>query len=330
MIEHRNNADAADSAFSGADIAKDLIDASAVSKRKYNFLKHDYADRCEFESSAELRARYVRYTEKLISEVKNMADPAAQADLDGVKDTGVSMVFLDKSARPTYWLMDELWDLYAPEYKKPDIKFANIDREQWQDQTGQMNADTGENDVDVTRLDQSVFEAMRRTYRGQTDPSKSVFDGRKVLVVDETKTTGTTLEIATQMFAKAFPEAKEVTGTHWMVRPRGDKRTSEVPVWYNHETSLGRGVDDRNIERSLRSNNRTQREGAAFLSVRTETPDHIADGIRQEIHSIREDMLDGTMRFSVAYTADDEISPELLAAVTPWRERQKQENKKTS
>lgn len=318
-----------DSGFSGQDLSKELAELSeAPQPHDYQYLKHNYADRAGVESSSDLRARYVRYTDKMIAQVKELADPSIEPGPDGRRDTGVTMVFLDKSARPAYWLMDELWDLYAPGYERPDIKFANIDREQWQDQTGRIDLDEGMSHVDVDHLDPSVFWRLRETFRDPIHPEKSVFDGRKIMVVDETRTTGTTLEIAYQLFKKTFVEADDVSPYHWMVSPRGDQRTSEVPVWYDENSPHGRGVSDRDFDRSQASSSSRQREGSLFLSTRSEELDTMAVAIRKEMHYIREDLLSGAMRFSVQEHDDNDIAPELLEAVTPWRIKRKAENAK--
>jgi hypothetical protein len=338
------------SGFGGADLAKELLDSKpsdveADKPFEYQVLRHSRADLSGFETSAELRARYVRYTDKMIAQVKELADPDAEPGPDGLRDTGVTMVFLDKSARPTYWMMDELWDLYAPGYRRPEVKFANIDRLDWQDRTGRIDLDDGGNNVDVSRLDEGVFRRLADTYRDTAKldpehPSKSVFAGRHIMVVDETRTTGTTLEIARQLFEHTFANsgdethALDVTPYHWMIRPSGSQKTSEVPVWYNEKLAQGRGVNDRDIEYSQRDpehrSGSVQHRGAEFLSTGPRPKegnfggsDSMSMAIRREIHQIREDMLAGRMRFSVQEHEDDDIAPELLAAVEPWREQQR-------
>lgn len=310
--------------FSGADELKVMGEQSpepVVPEHIYERLVSHGA-----ESSEELRARYFRYTEKMVAHVLELGQDTTTMDENGLKETGVTMVFLDKSARPTYWLMDEFWKDLAPGYKRPDIKFANIDREQWQNVTGRIDPDDGGHDVDVNRLSQQVFDDLSNTYRDPSDGTKSVFAGKHIMVVDETRTSGTTLEIAEQMFKKSFPDAVDVSGHHWMVRPSGRQRTAEVAVWYDENTPYGRGVGNRNADKSLASASSRQQDGQMFLSVAPDKYDSGAHELREDIKALHQDILAGKQRFSIAELDDSTISPAMLARAEGWRKLQRQQN----
>src|SRR3954469_6875014 len=75
-------------------------------------------------NSPEIRIKYLTLTDELIRRMSEQRTDVA--------------IFLDKSARPVEWLVRELWDELAPTdpdtgktVPKPEMKFLNIDREQW-------------------------------------------------------------------------------------------------------------------------------------------------------------------------------------------------------
>lgn len=66
-------------------------------------------------------------------------------------------------------------------------------------------------------------------------------DGKEILVVDEVKRSGSTVEIAQWLLERAIPEAKGVhTAYFWQTGP------GSTPIWYDKNTNYGRGIADVN------------------------------------------------------------------------------------
>lgn len=238
-------------------------------------------------SDEQLRREYLRRTERLIEDIVSKAPDY--------------VIYLDKSARPVAWLADEMWDEVAPDEHKPQFKFINIDREQWRDQIG-SNASY----IDASRIDQNRINELHALFavkpikdngEGEVKPSvinePTIFDGKKVMIVDEVRATGDTLDIAKAILRRAFPKT-EFSGRHWMIprsvsQPGGYMATAEVPVWYNSKSVVGRGVDNRDSINSARSENRVQRIGRWFLSTRFNEPDSRSDQLRKEMRWLAQD-----------------------------------------
>ena len=193
---------------------------------------------------ASLRSRYATLTDALIYRLEGH---------DGwIPDY---VVCLDKSGRPVAWLARALWPILArtpgTDFTQarvppmPQFRFVNIDREQWWSYTGGSEFGV----IDVSKVPEQAIAALRRVFLPQADSVAAWLDGRRVLIVDEVKNTGDTLQIARGLFARAFPTA-DVRTTHWMdpgsTRDRsGMRRTSEVPVWYRADIWQGRLVGNR-------------------------------------------------------------------------------------
>lgn len=112
----------------------------------------------------------------------------------------------------------------------------------------------------------------------------TVFDGQRVAIVDETRSSSATLRIADMLLQEAFPDA-HIEPVVWSVPPlfrwsltKDDGSVEShfaayhVPVWYDSKSSEGRGgIDDNNPELLAKSNKKTERIGRHVLSVmRTE------------------------------------------------------------
>lgn len=217
------------------------------------------------ESDDGLRERYARYTADLIDRV--------------VEDDVDRLVFLDKSGRPCAWLLRAFWPMFCPDRHMPRIHYANIDRLHWP-QVGHLEAGTGL--VDVSVAPRAIAE-LTRTFGGApgTGQCRIPSSGRqRILVVDEVRSSGSTIEIASQFFAAAFPDC-EVAGAHWMAAPTRIRGVHEVPVWYNARNPLGRGVGDRDPATSN------------FLSTRLAEIDRAALHLRLEIRQLAVDVWNG-------------------------------------
>lgn len=212
------------------------------------------------------------------------------------------VVFLDKSARPVAWLAGEMWESFAAlpgeeTPKKPSFSFVNIDRNQW---VNAIDPD-GTGIVDVDRLDPSVVRSLRSIYVSPADKrdgltedidtAPATLDDKTVLIVDEVRSTGRTLDIATAFFKEAFPTAR-VAGTHWMggaIMKNGAMGNADLPVWYKEDSPLGRGIANRDPIASQASPNITQRLGGWFLGRRLAEPDPASEQLRVEMRHLAHD-----------------------------------------
>jgi hypothetical protein len=190
--------------------------------------------------------------EELLEKYIRLLNPLVEKMVDA--DT---VVFLDKSARPLYWMVKAMWPYLAPQKRDadgkiitepmPQVRFANIDRLAWR----------RDNKVEIEEGGARIIEpedvaGLRAIYKdskgGQT------LDEQKILLVDEQSETGDTLLVAKNLFGKAFPSAR-VEGFSWIRHPwkleKGQRssQVKEIPLWYppkDPETGLhkdtGRGV----------------------------------------------------------------------------------------
>jgi hypothetical protein len=274
---------------------------------EYHLLRgHQRTDR-SWKSTQELQTEYIRMTDDLIHQV-----------VDGVKvkdlETGEThtepvddVVWLDKSARPVSWLMKSLWNQLAADKdgnvpEPPEHKFVNIDRNQWTDTIDPQGVGT----TNVDQINPTIIRSLRSIFlsnpndrnQGLTDEiddAPTQFDGKTVLIVDEQRSSGRTLQYAEGFFKRAFPEAN-IAGTHWMgdtTVVNGAIGNADSPVWYDDKTDAGRGVGNRNIDRSRLSPSRAQRLGAWFLSTPFVGSDPLSDKLRIEIDHLAEDAKSG-------------------------------------
>lgn len=256
----------------------------------------DILDDIPGQPGEELRYNYVAYTERLISGV--------------IKDKVDTLVFLDKSARPVSWLMKELWptlgvDDNGDPLPMPEIKFVNIDREQWSPLIGRSEVKTGR--IDLSNIHPDTIDSLRGLFAHQLlehdeyvpEDAVTMFDDKHVRIIDEVQASGDTLRMATGIFRRAFPEA-EISGAPWMKNPiRMDPQTharyNVVPVWYKDDDMYGRGVGERKINASLHSKSMNQRRGREFLSTRLPRYDADAAQLRQEFKVLAAQVKNGLM-----------------------------------
>jgi hypothetical protein len=234
----------------------------SVAQRTTEAIVPEYA--YEILDTPELRARYITYTDELIRTM--------------TEDRIDTAIFLDKSARPVAWLVEELWDQLVPPhdeqgrpYVRPEIKFLNIDREQW----GAVVGRSEDQGVDVHKIPTERIEELRGLFapvKAKTQ-GRSLLEGKRVLIVDEVRVSGDTLAIAEQVIKRAFPEAASIRGVHWMdgqvkINPRtGVKMNTQLPVWYSDRKVTGRLVADRDTTKSMSSPSYRQQLGRYWLST---------------------------------------------------------------
>lgn len=245
-------------------------------------------------NSPELRIKYLHLTDELINKM--------------VREQTEVAVFLDKSARPVGWLMHALWDQLAPHDAEgntppePQIKFLNIDREQW----GAITGRTEDGMLNVNGIPQERIDELRHVFaptdkhidEASAPNEHSMFAGKRVMLVDEVSVSGDTLRMSKKIFERAFPDATAIDGQYWMSgnvkdTGRGVRINTDLPVWYSDKLSTGRGVADRDTTKSSRSNSARQRIGRYWLSTTfREGRDKSGTQLREEAAYIAADLRD--------------------------------------
>ncbi len=243
--------------------------------------------------SPEDRMRYLQLTDNLIRQMVE-------------KETEVA-IFLDKSARPVAWMVHALWDQLVPPakpdgtaYKEPELKFLNIDREQWEAVVGR----TEDGMIDVGTIPHERIDELRKVMapvgklveEEDPAPEASMLSGKKVMVIDEVRVSGDTLRIADRILNRAFPDASEIVPVSWMdgqvkVDPRsGQRSNTELPIWYNERRVTGRGVGDRDTTKAANSASERSRIGRYWLSTRFKEPDTEGIQLRRETKQMAADL----------------------------------------
>lgn len=232
---------------------------------EYTILKgHFEPDHETWQSDEKLRMEYLELTDELVRkmlEEKEFFNP--ETGESEMRRTSV-VIFLDKSARPLSHLVRAMWPTFAkdPETGEtppmPRFNFLNVDREQWTNTTNKQ----GMGRVDIDQISPDIIRSLRATaltsvgreqvvedggITDAVDTLATTMDNESILVVDETRSTGRTLKIATGMIQRAFPTA-EVQGAHWMSKTfhlRDGREFNGIPNWYSETEVKGRGVGDR-------------------------------------------------------------------------------------
>lgn len=260
-------------------------------------------------NSPELRAKYLQLTDELICKmVENGTDVA---------------IFLDKSARPVAWMVNKLWDQLAPKtdnegnpVQKPEIKFLNIDREQWGAMLGRSEDKTG--GINVDRLEPTRAEELRDLYapiNGYSNASdESLLTGKNVMIIDEVRQSGDTLAMSEGIIKKVFPDAKSIEGVYWMFGTSrrdksGNKIGTEVPVWYSDRETTGRLVANRDTNKSDNSNSSRQRVGRYWLSTPFREPDTKGLQLKKEVAWLADDLRDHKLIYMPAPSWPESIDP---------------------
>ncbi len=262
--------------------------------------------------SPAIRAEYLRLTDQLIAKM-----------VEQKTDVGL---FLDKSARPVAWMVKELWPILAPidpetneQYKLPDIKFVNIDRETMGTILGRSEDKLGGIDIDL--LPSERVEELQDVFAPVVGISEagdtSVFTGKKVMIVDELRQSGDTLVMAEKIVERAFPDAAEVEASYWMHGKiiRDSKSGALIgesgPVWYSDREVTGRLVGNRNSAKSAASSSRRQQRGKFWLGSPFEEKDYKGLRLKREVEWLAEDLSNNKLIYmpSLDWT---ESSPEPL------------------
>ncbi len=254
-----------------------------------------------------------------------------------------TVLYLDKSGRPISWLVNELWEQLARQPgtkfednqipQAPSTKFINIDKEDWLRMMGvpkQHIQDATEQELDFSKINPQKITRIRALFSTYPITENNLeeawkhptsLDGQHVMILDEVKSSGMTLEIAKRLLAMAIPEAT-FSGQYWATPPRkalnngmpvdGNIQYSIewVPVWYDAQTALGRGIGDREpywpeiIESQGKEATRLSRIGRNILSTPPHNPnssklepDKKSIRIRQDFHTMAQSLKEGKLLY---------------------------------
>lgn len=244
-----------------------------------------------------MRAKYVENTEKLLDVIRH-----GFANESGPQHDSADVVFyLDKSARPVYWLTDAFWDVFPDEKvpERPATYFLNL------------HAQEGPGGGRPAREDmiREVQEGIYDDYIASMQEVYPDMEGKNLLVVDEVSVSGSTEELAYQIFRRAFPGA-HIKSAAWMQAGKredrkGNSYPTEIPVWYKKNSDAGRAVAGVDPEKSLASGSSAQRAGADILSTRPDVPDLEAAQLRKEIRQMAADVKSGEQPIIPSHDVDD-------------------------
>ena len=186
------------------------------------------------------------------------------------------VIYLDKSARPVSWIVDEFWKEFTDE-EKPSKTFLAIDRRKWlkppysgakidgheyiEEASGDKKV-ASLSDFHVERIPIELLAGIHGLYveggvpEGATPEEimemPTILDDKNVTIIDEVSRSGATLGIARQLIATAIPKTKSVNGhVFWRagsIQVGGESQMDSSPVWYPADSSdtTGRGVKDIN------------------------------------------------------------------------------------
>ena len=259
----------------------------------------------EILDSPELRTEYITLTDDMISKM------AAQK-------TDVA-IFLDKSARPVAWMMQSMWDQLRPQLPDgsampmPAIKFLNIDREQW----GAILGRSEDQGIDAQLLPQERVDELHSLFHDPRDKndSTSTLRDKRIMIVDEVRVSGDTLEMAGRILVRAFPDAKDIRGCYWMdgqvkTDPKtGVRKNTRLPVWYSDRIVTGRLVGNRDSTKSSFSASRAQRLGRYWLSATFREQDQRGLKLKEEMKLMANELREHELPYMPVALWDDEIDP---------------------
>lgn len=216
---------------------------------------------------------YIQDTALLIS--KN--DGSIKGNMS--EDAFDHVVYLDKSARPVSWIVNMLWKNFAAIdengeiAKRPRHTYVNIDRSPWfrkvgidvtndgrQKSNGELSTfhDFISHKANLTNMHLAAIRSLFIEDGIDTeDPDEimktpTILAGKRLLVVDEVSRTGATLSIAEFLFRAAIPEASHIEGAYFwhpaepLIKVGNENMLTSLPVWYDPNTSFGRGIGELN------------------------------------------------------------------------------------
>ena len=264
IIEKRGH-----NSYEGVVEIADVLEKHSLNGRHFNRLTEKHAPVIDdFGELSGFRAliQYENDTSRLVDELESKKIDHA--------------IYLDKSARPVSDLVEILWNQHSTtEDRPPAAHFLNIDRVSFLANAGKDVAETTPNTEikeawsEVVRERKSQPEQMAKWHRQAayirqlfTQESideenieaifsaESALDNKNIHIIDEVKSSGTTLDIAVELLREAFPESTITSSYFW----NGDKKNvsqfrkkgqnfvtfQTVPIWYEKKYTAGRGIGD--------------------------------------------------------------------------------------
>lgn len=284
---------------------------------------------------------YVSVTDKMIGVAdgsiaeRDLVDPG---NPERSSDQPDEIIFLDKSARPVSWFMDAFWEQFAKEdAKKPNFDFLNIDRTNWFMSQGHSREISerylGPKDFDIDKVSDNDIAQIRALFvegdltegnwQNEVWNMPTRLDGKNILIVDEVKNQGGTLSIATQLLRRAIPNSVVSGEYFWeperrMVNPqRQEFQVDSVPVWYDSNNVMGRGVGDVSkaywdnlYDKDPNQENLKRKIGWAVLS---------APHFDMETFELIDDKEAKTLQQDIAYLSYAVASGKVLRRPSLWR-----------
>lgn len=261
------------------------------------------------------------------------------------------VIYLDKSARPVSWMVNLFWDKFSDE-KRPGHSYLNIDRQPWfrrsgvtvnpdgysRSPDGSLHRDSF-SDFKTENIPPEDFARIRALYidggiksenPAEIMESPSQLDGKNILIVDEVKRSGSTLDIAKWLIKNAFPEAASVEGAYfWQGSQKVNHDGTEsqmrsVPVWYDSSTTFGRGAGeidpkfyaDRH-ETFKTDRTRAQKFGSLVLSSTYDLasePNQLSRELLREMKKMRGDFDAGKILLSAPHNYDFDRAADAIEA----------------
>ncbi len=216
------------------------------------------------------------------------------------------VIYLDKSARPVSWLVDEFWDDFT-NARKPESTYLAIDRVYWLKAVG-IDIDSHQYFINASGEKQLArgsdfwkeFDALPKERQqeylariralyieggianenvAEIMNTPTVLDKKNLVIVDEVSRSGTTQEIAVGLLKRAIPELNSVRGVvFWQDQfkitdaKKGEIQMGNAPVWYPHDLNdwRGRGVKDINpafYENQYKKNPNNKTRAEKFGSI---------------------------------------------------------------
>ena len=198
-----------------------------------------------------------------------------EAELEVAPDV---VIALDKSGRPLKDVAEVFWDKFAQEgATMPEFEFLNIDRIDWLKRMGYTEREADESTSKTIDMSKVTHEEITRIRTFFTEGELSEdnwqeevwqlptrLDDKEVLILDEVKNSGATLQIAAKLIQKAIPRARIscdyfwTDGTYKVVG--GEMQNGTAPAWYRRDTPWGRGKGDVSLsyQQHVYENNPTQ------------------------------------------------------------------------
>lgn len=219
-------------------------------------------------SSELVRARHMHDTDRIIGMLDGSIEERVISDPDNYErshEVPDVVIPLDKSGRPIKDLVEAFWEFNAKDGAElPEFDFLNIDRIDWLARMGYSATEADQSTkktLDMSKISHEEISRIRayftegdlteENWQEEVWQLPTRLDGKKILVLDEVKNSGATLEIATKLIKTAIPEAV-ISGDYYWTDSSHDAVGSTnaqtqwktVPKWYDGTNSFGRGIGD--------------------------------------------------------------------------------------